>query len=182
MGQDYDEQDGQAARGQPICTHRDDAEEPRFTLGRSAPEPGHPDDQAAPTVDINELHMYANSLEERYLEVMQRGLDNNDEARFYEDDDCSMRYEAKPLYVWLPCGFVAVFLFWLQHYIYLHHAAWGAPFGRLDGLVRLGLMLLGAYLAFCAWPWRRLAGETPEERARLQSARYSFIDRFWRKR
>ena len=178
MGQDHDKVQ-HTRRGKPVCTHRTDADEPFIITGRSEPDPAHPEDQSSVTVEVNELHMYSNSLEERCHETMLRALSESDEeARFTEDEDKNMRYEAKPLHVWLFAGLAAVFCLWLQHYIYLHHEDWGAPFGGLSGYVRLGLLLLCGYLAFVAWPWRRLVGETPEERAKLQSARYSFIDKF----
>jgi hypothetical protein len=177
MGQNLPDSE-QADTGQPICTHQDAADAPQLTLGRSLPGSKDQTDLGSVTVGINEIYQFAQTMDERFFEIRARAIASGEEARFTEDEDRRLKYSAKPWYVWFPAGLAAVLLFFLQHYVYLHDEAWRAWCGPLTGFVRLGLMLLGAYCAFTAWPWRRLAGETPEERARLQSARYSFIDRF----
>lgn len=176
MGQDHDHYDEYQA-GRPICTHRDEADETQLILGRHPLDEHAADDISSPTVNINELHEYVNAQGEQYWQAMDRAFTNNEEARFTEDEDRRMHYEAKPPLVWLSGAFAAAFLFWLQHYIYLHHAAWGAPFGRLDGFVRLGLMLLGAYCAFVAWPWRRINGLDERELAKRAKLRRDVADR-----
>ncbi len=148
--------------------------EAQLSLGRHPRDGRDAQDISSPTLDLGEMHEYVNAQEERYWQAMERAFANQDEARFTEDEDRRMHYEAKPVYVWLPGGFAAVFLFWFQHYIFLHHADWGAPFGGLDGYVRLGLLLLGGYCVFIAWPWRRLNGQTASDREAAKQLRADF--------
>jgi hypothetical protein len=174
-GYDY-EADGQPCG--PVCMQRDSAAGRELNFGRHACDPQDPADVSSPTLEMNELAQHATMLEERYWETAGRAFVNNEEARFTEDEDRRLKYIAKPWYVWFSAGMAAVFLFFLQYYIYLHDEAWRALCGPLVGFLRLGLMLLGGYCAFTAWPWRKLRAQAPQEEARLDAARGSFDDRF----
>jgi hypothetical protein len=79
------------------------------------------------------------------------------------------RYEYRPLYVSVPCGFFAVVLMVGQFFV--PYPTWMVGAYDLTGVLRLLMIFLGAYLIFFAWPRYRYLGISPEEESATEELR-----------
>jgi hypothetical protein len=81
------------------------------------------------------------------------------------------------MHIMVPFGLLGAALLAGQHLLYINYQGWADMLGPWAGYVRLGLILLGAYMLFIAWPWcyhYRMRSQEARERT---SSQYDFARR-----
>lgn len=123
------------------------------------------------TLGIAEAHKREFEIEESgYLGVIERVTGDAQEDRYSDSEERYWRYRAKPVWISVVFGTLAVLLIVGQLWLGDLNEALGNPLPYI-GWWRLGLFLLGSYCAFIAWPrYVQISGDRRRPR-RLKTKR-----------
>lgn len=109
-------------------------------------------EKSSPFLGLNEAHERECSLEEGgYLQLIADATAKGKEARFTDPEENYWRYEAKPPWVSIVFGAIALTLIVGQMWMEGWNKALGNPIPMI-GWWRFCVFVTGGYFAFVAWP------------------------------
>lgn len=140
------------------------------------------DEDGAVTLAVNDIHAINERMDFRMLEVDRWSVKRMREQRYTDPEENYWSYAPKPMHIMVPFGLLGTALLAGQHLLYINYLGWADVLDPWTGYVRLGLILLGAYMLFIAWPWRYHNRMTPQEARERTSSQYDFARRMNRVR
>jgi hypothetical protein len=141
-----------------------------YATAKNDPQPAVPAEaQPVHRLSVNEMHELANSVRERKWWSLSGKLGVYDsDSRFREDPSRYFRYEFPPLSTVIPYVTAGVLL--LVSQVFVHANMWTAGGEDMTGLLRLGMIMLGAFSMFMAWPRYRDLRDPPGQDEETEAA------------